>query len=205
MAQTHVVRLGRPLLDRLMRLTGRSLAEDPLIRHALPDPATRSGRVAWLYGRCIAYGLRYGAVDVETEGRGLAIWLPPEAPAMRLGRCVRIGLVWAPWQLGPGASLRLQRANRCMERLHRGAIGEPHWHLCLVAVDPDAQGLGLGKALLRHGLDRCDTDRMPCYLDTANPQNRDYFRRYGFAEVGSERVDSAGPEIHAMVRSAPSG
>ena len=33
---------------------------------------------------------------------------------------------------------------------------ESHWYLPMIGVEPSAQGEGLGAALLRHALARCD-------------------------------------------------
>ncbi|MFD0534677.1 GNAT family N-acetyltransferase [Actinomadura luteofluorescens] len=43
-----------------------------------------------------------------------------------------------------------------------------------------AQGNGLGAALLRSRLDRCDTEGLPAYLESSKERNVPYYERFGF-------------------------
>ena len=76
-----------------------------------------------------------------------------------------------------------------------------HWYLPFVGVRPEAQGLGVGSALLSHGLARADRDRLPAYLEATSRRSLGLYRRYGFEVTGV--VESPGyPEIFAMWRPA---
>jgi GNAT superfamily N-acetyltransferase len=55
-----------------------------------------------------------------------------------------------------------------MERHHPK---EPHWYLAFVGCDPTCQGQGLGSALIKEGLRRCDADGLPAYLESSSPRN----------------------------------
>jgi GNAT superfamily N-acetyltransferase len=46
---------------------------------------------------------------------------------------------------------------------------EPCWFLDLVAVAPAAQGQGLGRALVTHGLNLARADGCPAFLETSTP------------------------------------
>ena len=72
---------------------------------------------------------------------------------------------------------------------------EPHWFLPLIGVDPAHQGQGIGDALMRYALQRCDRDHMPAYLESTNPRNVTLYRRHGFEELGTIRVGSSPPLV----------
>ena len=76
---------------------------------------------------------------------------------------------------------------------------EPHWYLPLIGVDPAQQGKGLGDALMRHALVRCDRAGQPAYLESSNPRNISLYRRHGFEELGTIQAGSS-PALVPMLR-----
>ncbi|MGH2969837.1 MAG: GNAT family N-acetyltransferase, partial [Solirubrobacteraceae bacterium] len=75
-----------------------------------------------------------------------------------------------------------------------------HWYLDYIAVEPAGQGRGIGSALLRPMLERCDAERMPAYLNASTARSRDLYARHGF-EVRSEfRLPFGGPPLWRMWR-----
>ncbi len=72
--------------------------------------------------------------------------------------------------------------------------GQRHLYLSLLAVTPDSQGSGYGRALLR-AVDECARRHgySSVCLDTQNPDNVDYYRRQGYqvrAHVHIGRLES---------------
>jgi ribosomal protein S18 acetylase RimI-like enzyme len=85
-----------------------------------------------------------------------------------------------------------------------GKMGEyhpekPHWYLPLVGVEPNAQGRGLGGALMRHALARCDQEKVIAYLESSNPRNISLYERHGFEVMGEIQVGAA-PPVTPMLR-----
>jgi GNAT superfamily N-acetyltransferase len=79
---------------------------------------------------------------------------------------------------GPGPIVRGLRTSSVQDRGH--PHGE-HVFLWFLAVDPDHQHTGLGRALLNRVFADAEA---PVYLDTANPANVPYYASFGFEEVG---------------------
>ena len=75
----------------------------------------------------------------------------------------------------------------------------PHWYLPLIGVEPSRQGQGLGSALLRTSLSRCDADGLPAYLESCNPKNQPLYERHGFEAIGEIKIRSC-PPIVPMLR-----
>jgi GNAT superfamily N-acetyltransferase len=84
---------------------------------------------------------------------------------------------------GPGPIVRGLRFSAVQERGHPH---EPHLYLWFLAVDPERQRGGVGRALLARVYDDATA---PVYLDTANPANVPYYASNGFEELGK----AAGP------------
>jgi ribosomal protein S18 acetylase RimI-like enzyme len=58
----------------------------------------------------------------------------------------------------------LPRLRQLGERLEHARPEQPHWYLFHLGTDPDRQRRGVGTALLRSMLERCDADGTPAYL-----------------------------------------
>jgi GNAT superfamily N-acetyltransferase len=76
---------------------------------------------------------------------------------------------------------------------------EPHAYLFLIGTRPDRQGAGLGSALLRHVLERCDREGTPAYLEATTAGSRRLYLRHGLAEVGVIQLPD-GPPMWRMWR-----
>ena len=74
----------------------------------------------------------------------------------------------------------LPRALRTIATLESNHPAAPHYYLPFVGVEPEWQGRGLGTALMRPVLDRCDEEKMPAYLEASSPRNRVLYERHGF-------------------------
>jgi GNAT superfamily N-acetyltransferase len=92
---------------------------------------------------------------------------------------------------------RLMRANLAMESGHPR---EEHYYLPFVGVVPGWQGRGIGAALLRPVLDRCDRDRVPAYLEASSPRNRVLYQRQGFEVTEEFRLGRGSPPLWRMWR-----
>jgi ribosomal protein S18 acetylase RimI-like enzyme len=135
-----------------------------------------------------------GSAHVVAPGLGAALWLPPgygpddHALAALIERSV------PAWRRAAVFSV--------FEEMGQYHPLDPHWHLPLIGVEPSEHRRGLGSALLRHGLEICDEQRVPAYLESSNPENIPLYQRHGFEILGTIEVDSC-PPITPMLRRAP--
>jgi ribosomal protein S18 acetylase RimI-like enzyme len=77
---------------------------------------------------------------------------------------------------------------------------EPYWMLDQLAVDPVAQGLGLGGALIRHAIASAEVDAAPVVLETGNVRNLDLYARFGFRVIADGEAPLGGPRIWFLRR-----
>jgi GNAT superfamily N-acetyltransferase len=57
------------------------------------------------------------------------------------------------------------------------------WYLAVIGVDPQAAGKGFGGALLKPVLKAADAQGKPCYLETAEANNKPFYEKHGFVVV----------------------
>ena len=65
---------------------------------------------------------------------------------------------------------------------------EPHVHLGPIGVAPDAQGQGIGTALMHRYIEHLKQERSAGYLETDRPKNVEFYKKFGFAVQHEERL-----------------
>jgi ribosomal protein S18 acetylase RimI-like enzyme len=200
-ASVPTIRTARPAdLDGVTRVLAEAFAEDPVLAGFVPAGPRQPARLALLFAALLRSGpLPAGTVDVAVDARGgilgAAVWEAPGGiPAHRTLRQAPTFLL----ALGVVGSLRAAVRLRTLDRARPGL---PHWRLAEVGVSAAARGLGVGSALLAHGLARVDADGSAAYLESSTARNRALYLRNGFAELG-ELTGLAGSRPVAMWRAA---
>lgn len=131
--------------------------------------------------------LELGTAWCSTDFSACALWFPPgsgpeEEPLVEVIKTT------VPLR-------RHEEVFAVLETLGEAHPSQPCWYLPLIGVDPAKQGLGLGGALLRTVLDRCDRENMPAYLESSNPLNITLYERHGFQRRSAIRVGSCPPIV----------
>ncbi|MEV5981270.1 GNAT family N-acetyltransferase [Streptomyces sp. NPDC052114] len=138
-------------------------------------------------------GMVYGRVWVAGAGRAVAVWTTPDrdpTPGFAaIGPLIdELAGDRAAWFASADHALRPHRPRR------------PAWFLATVGVDPDAQGQGLGKAVIRPGLAAADRAGHPCFLETSTERNVAFYERLGFAVTADVTLPDGGPRTWCMLR-----
>lgn len=165
---------------------------DPPARFAWPSPrdyllnmplATRA-----FAGSCFEHGTAYVSGDFS----GAALWLPPgvEPEGGPLEKMFR----------ETAKPEHLDALLSTFEKMQQSHPREAHWYLPQIGVDPNAQGKGIGAALMRHALARCDREETLAYLEASKPENVPFYQRHGFEVTGEIQVGAA-PAVFPMQRS----
>lgn len=173
--------------------------DDPAMTWLLPAADDRTRRLRRFFTMVLRHeALRRGGVEVARAGDrvvGAAVWLPPGRWHPGLGQQLAglPGLVRAfGRQLGTASVL-----GSAQNRVHPG---EPHWYLHAIGVHPDAQGGGVGAALLRSRLERCDAERTSAYLESSKTANVPLYEHFGFEVTGALALPDGAPPMPTMWR-----
>ena len=189
-------------LDQVGPLCARAFDDYPLLEQLFDEPAGRAIVAHRLYTAIVADCVAHGTVDAAFDGDtllGVAAWLPPGAYPLTLRRQLAMaGVVTAVLRHFPRrARLGLQAINR-IEADH--PTDEPHWYLATIAVDPPAQGRGIGSRLVRGVLDAADERGQACFLETTKESNRAWYHRLGFDTQTTAPSFDGGPPQWFMWR-----
>ena len=184
----------------------RAFQEDPLQTYVFPDPAERAARSPGHFAPLLRYGLRFGEVLTTTRPTdGAAVWLGPDAWEVTPERAAAAGLDDLPTIMGAAAAERFFSVLAAVDPYHHRDVPAAHWYVMVVGVAPEAQGQGLGRALLQPIIDRADAACQPCYLETAQPKNVAFYEHLGFRRVVDTVEPSSGLRMWTFRRdpSAP--
>jgi ribosomal protein S18 acetylase RimI-like enzyme len=170
------VRRARPdEAPAVARTIARAFFDDPAYIAMFPDASKRIERSARFLEKILrVVYFPKNDVWITDDARACATWAPPNE-----------------WHLTPRELLRLLPAAEAfraqsilaLRMLHGIESKHPHTshhYLAFLGVDPDAQGKGLGSAVLRPVLERCDARGGEAYLESTNPKNHAFYRRQGF-------------------------
>jgi ribosomal protein S18 acetylase RimI-like enzyme len=178
-------------LPRAVSAIVAAFITDPPARFAWPAPhdyleamplATRE------FARCC---VESGTAYVTADFCGAALWLLPGAQPS--------GEAIAKLFRATARREHLDDLLTTFEKMEQSHPRESHWYLPQIGVDPTAQGQGLGAALMRHALHRCDREQALAYLEASTAQNVLFYQRLGF-EVITEIEIGAAPRITPMLR-----
>ena len=75
-----------------------------------------------------------------------------------------------------------------------------YWYLHYIGVRPVHQGKGFGGKLIRERIAVADEAGLPCWLETATPENVGLYQRFGFAIANEWDVPDGGPHFWGMMR-----
>ena len=160
--------------------------ENPLIAWFFPAEPGRHAHCVQLFAGLLTGALPAGLVSVTRDGWGVAAWTPPiEGPV-------------APRRRTDGWNA--DRRATTLAAMAAARPETPHFYLAAIGVNPASRRWGLGSALLNPVLERCDGTSTPAYLENSDPENRAFYERHGFVEVGPIATGTGGPLLMGMWR-----
>lgn len=196
--EVGVRKAGAGDIDGLVSVLTRAFDEDPVINWFLPQDAGRTAAFRGFFEMAVrTFTLPHDEVYTAAGQVGAALGAPP-----------------GTWQLGadeveellPDLEAvfgdKLERSLQGMEAMDAHHPHEPHFYLLLLGVEPTLHSRGIGSALLRPVLRRCDGAGLPAYLEATSPRNVALYERHGFVVTDTIDLPDGGPPLWLMWRPA---
>ena len=124
---------------------------------------------------------------------GFAGWVPPDGAERFIE--INDGCVEAVRSLTDDDGARLVKL---WDWIEEHLPEEAHWFLDHIAVAPEHQGGGVGKALIRFGLDRAERDGTCAFLETSREGNVGLYEHLGFRIEHAGDAPDGGPHLWFM-------
>ena len=183
----------------LARVLGRAFYDDPVMIWMQPDAVRRAAALPGFFAAVTRHHfLTASGVEVAVSSDGVgaaALWAPPG----RWEQTPREQIAMLPAALRAFRG-RLRAGRVLTDQMKAVHPEEPHWYLAIIGSDPSVRGGGLGAALMRSRLDRCDAEGAPAYLESSNIDNVPYYHRFGFEVSGEIVIPDGGPTLWCMWR-----
>jgi ribosomal protein S18 acetylase RimI-like enzyme len=170
-----------------------AFTDDPVVCWIFPEAGERGRLQPHFYRPLLAHPA--GEAYLVGRDEGASVWLrlaagrspyeePPDEP--------EAGSVFGE------NGTRLRALGEALAGRHPDH--EPHLYLPCMGVVGGRRGAGLGSAMLRHRLERADTDRLAAYLEASSPRSRALYLRHGFEDLGEPVRVADSPPLWPMWR-----
>jgi GNAT superfamily N-acetyltransferase len=178
-----------------------AFAQDPVWggwAFPLSGAAARDAARATYWRLMLKSGMRYPWLRLSSGHEAAALWIPPGGEELTSDEVEHLGSLLTGL-VGEHAASFLEGLAR-FEAAH--PHDEPHYYLSLLGTHDAYRGRGIGMALLEENLGLVDRERMPCYLESTNPDNLRRYESVGFRKTGAFTLPRDGPTVDTLWRPA---
>jgi ribosomal protein S18 acetylase RimI-like enzyme len=168
--------------------------DDPVMSWWIPDPQRRPQILRSFFEVVVDVNQPHDELYVtEPDPVSAAVWVPPGCQSS--GEAAEQMVGW----LVDAAAETADRLLAVLELMDQHHPQDSHAYLFFVGTLPQWQSRGIGSALIREVLDRCDQDGIPAYLEASSIESQRLYLRHGF-DVTGEIVLPDGPSMWPMWR-----
>ncbi len=187
------VRIATPdRREALAGVFGRAFVSEPMMRWPMGATGDPVDCFTGAFDCFLREVLPEGIVWEAGDASGAAVWVPPDREEM---------WVRHPWNQTEIEALTDdggRRYSAFWDWVYSRTPEEPLWQLDSIAVEPEAQGRGIGKALIAVGLTAAKADGTCAFLSTGTPRNVAIYERSGFRVVDESDAPGGGPHVWFM-------
>ena len=180
--------------ERAIQTITLGFLADPMSRWTWPDATTYLEAMPKFVAAFGGKAFEHGSAYVADDGKAAALWMPP-------GVAPDGDTIDALFEATVTRDIVDDLVSVFAQMADYHPKDGPCWYLPLIAADPAYMGKGLGAAILKQALRRCDEDGSIAYLEGTSPRNVSLYKRHGFEVVGRIQAGSS-PTLYPMIRRA---
>lgn len=192
---SEIVQAGEADQPTLVETLAQAFQTDPALSWILPDPGHRARALRSLFRVLAPADMRAGLALRASGDEAAALWRAPgQAHSGTLEFLHTVIPLVATFGTALPRGLKVQGgidAHRPKGRF---------WYLHYVGVRRDHQGNGHGGRIIRAQTAVADAEALPCWLETATPENVPLYERLGFVTQVEWDVPAGGPHFWGMMR-----
>ena len=184
----------------LASVLARAFARDPMVTWPMVTDVDLVPRIRAMFEAVDTAFAAEGWMYEAGDGLGAMTLLPPGSEARQAE--IEAAVSAAIDALMPDAG---ERYALMWGWIAETLPAERHWLLDQLAVEPAAQGRGIGGAMLRFAISRAVADDLPLYVETGTAANVAWYERFGFRVVVEGDAPGGGPHVWFMRRDPMAG
>jgi ribosomal protein S18 acetylase RimI-like enzyme len=182
------------------RLT-EAFENDPCLKYLIGSDEYDYSKAINIHTYTLRLGKRYGSIlTTSISVEGISIWIPPSRVDTTPWMFIRSGGLNLEKTVRKGTLDRLKEYGAYSSKMHHKHVKSPHWYLLSIAVGKQYQGKGFAGRLLKPVLQHFDKTGFPCYLETHNSANIEFYKKYGFQVVEVGKLPSTNKDHFSMLR-----
>ena len=190
-----IVRADQADQTALVETLAQAFQTDPALSWILPDPDHRARALRGLFRTLVPADMRAGLALRASGGEAAALW---RAPGQAHSGTFEFLRTVVPLVATFGTAL--PRGLKVQGSIDAHRPKGRFWYLHYVGVRTGHQGKGHGGRIIRAQTTAADAEGLPCWLETATPENVPLYERLGFVTQGEWDVPGGGPHFWGMMR-----
>ena len=174
---------------------------DPCLLYLLDSKDYNREKAKYIHELTLKLGIYFGTVLTTSRNfEGISIWMPPSRVHTKTWMFLRAGGLKLKKYIGGNILEKFEEYGNFSKKIHNRIINKPHWYLLSLAVRKEDQGKGYSKKMIIPVFDRLDNRKLPCYLETHNPKNLDFYYKLGFTLAEKGILPNTDITHYAMIR-----
>lgn len=193
----EIIAAGKADHAAVIDTLAQAFQTDPALSWILPDAGHRARALRSLFHILVAADARAGIALRAPADEAAALW---RAPGQAHGGTMEFLRTVIPLVATFGTAL--PRGLKAQAGIDAHRPKGRFWYLHYVGVRPEHQGKGHGGRIIRAQTAVADAEGLPCWLETATPENVPLYEGLGFVTQVEWDVPGGGPHFWGMMRSA---
>jgi len=190
-----IQRAGQAELPAIIETLAEAFQTDPALSWILPDADHRKRALRSLFHVLAPADLRAGVALRSADDEAASLW---RAPGQAHSGTLEFLRTVIPLVATFGTTL--QRGLKVQASIDAHRPKGSFWYLHYVGVRREHQGKGHGGRIIRAQAAVADAEELPCWLETATPENVPLYERLGFVTQAEWDVPDGGPHFWGMMR-----